>query len=70
MRSSLAAAEASSSSLRSSPVPERAPRTTVRSLSPTVMEDRTLAPDIERVAEAIRTGELVAAVEAEAGALA
>jgi hypothetical protein len=33
------------------------------------MEDRTLAPDIERVAEAIRVGELVAAVEAEVGDL-
>ena len=43
----------------------RAAHDFVRSLSPTVMDDRTLAPDIERVAEAIRTGELVAAVEAE-----
>ena len=48
----------------------RAAHDFVRSLSPTVMEDRTLAPDIERVAEAIRAGELVAAVEAEVGELA
>jgi hypothetical protein len=34
------------------------------------LEDRPLAPDIERVAEAIRGGELVAAVEAEVGTLA
>ena len=48
----------------------RAAHDFVRSLSPTVMEDRTLAPDIERVAEAIRAGELVAAVETEVGELA
>jgi histidine ammonia-lyase len=48
----------------------RAAHDFVRSLSPTVMEDRTLAPDIERVAEAIRTGDLVAAVETEVGELA
>jgi histidine ammonia-lyase len=42
----------------------------VRSLSPAVDQDRPLAPDIERVAEAIRSGELVAAVEAEMGELA
>jgi len=34
------------------------------------MEDRTLAPDIELVAAAICSGELVAAVEAEVGELA
>jgi histidine ammonia-lyase len=48
----------------------RAAHDFVRSLSPTVMEDRTLAPDIELVATAIRSGDLVAAVEAEAGELA
>jgi histidine ammonia-lyase len=48
----------------------RAAHDFVRSVSPTVMEDRTLAPDIERVATAIRAGELVAAVEAEVGELA
>jgi histidine ammonia-lyase len=48
----------------------RAAHDFVRSVSPTVMEDRTLAPDIERIAEAIRSGELVAAVEAEVGELA
>jgi histidine ammonia-lyase len=47
----------------------RAAHDFVRSLSPTVMEDRTLAPDIERVADAIRSGEVVAAVEAEVGEL-
>jgi histidine ammonia-lyase len=48
----------------------RAAHDFVRSVSPTVMEDRTLAPDIERMATAIRAGELVAAVEAEVGDLA
>ena len=48
----------------------RAAHDFVRSLSPTVMEDRTLAPDIELVATAICSGELVAAVEAEVGELA
>jgi histidine ammonia-lyase len=42
----------------------------VRSLSPRLHEDRSLAADIERVAEAVRNGELLAAVEAEVGALA
>jgi histidine ammonia-lyase len=42
----------------------------VRMLSATVFEDRPLAPDIERLAEAIRSDELVAAVERGAGALA
>jgi histidine ammonia-lyase len=42
----------------------------VRTLSATVFEDRPLAPDIERIADAIRSGELVTAVEREAGALA
>jgi histidine ammonia-lyase len=48
----------------------RAAHDFVRSLSPALLEDRPLAPDIERVAEAIRGGELVGAVEAEIGALA
>ncbi|HEX2506200.1 MAG TPA: histidine ammonia-lyase, partial [Gaiellaceae bacterium] len=48
----------------------RAAHDLVRSLSPAVLEDRPLAPDIERVAEAIRSGELAAAVEAEVGPLA
>jgi len=42
----------------------------VRSISPTVLEDRSLAPDIELVAESIRSGALVGAVEAEVGELA
>jgi histidine ammonia-lyase len=42
----------------------------VRSLSGTVLEDRPLGGDIESVAEAIRSGELAAAVEHEVGALA
>jgi histidine ammonia-lyase len=41
----------------------------VRSLSPPVHEDRALSGDIERIAEVIRSGELVAAVEGEVGAL-
>jgi histidine ammonia-lyase len=48
----------------------RAVHDAVRALSPTVMEDRTLAPDIELVASAIRSGDLVAAVESEVGELA
>jgi histidine ammonia-lyase len=48
----------------------RAAHDFVRSLSPTVLEDRPLAPDIERVSESIRSGELLAAVEAEIGGLA
>jgi histidine ammonia-lyase len=42
----------------------------VRSLSPRLHDDRSLAADIERVAEAVRSGALLAAVEAEIGALA
>jgi histidine ammonia-lyase len=42
----------------------------IRALSPALVEDRPLSEDIERVAEAIRSGELVAAAEAEVGALA
>jgi histidine ammonia-lyase len=48
----------------------RAAHDFVRTLSPTVTEDRPLAGDIESVAQSIRNGELVAAVEREAGALA
>jgi histidine ammonia-lyase len=48
----------------------RAARAFVRALSPVVVEDRSLAADIERVAEAIRGGELVGAVEDEIGPLA
>jgi histidine ammonia-lyase len=42
----------------------------VRSLSARLIEDRSLSPDIERVAEAIRSGAVVAEVEAETGVLA
>jgi histidine ammonia-lyase len=48
----------------------RAAHAFLRTLSPTVEEDRPLAEDIERVADAIRSGDLVAAVEAEVGELA
>jgi len=48
----------------------RAAHDFVRTLSPTVIEDRPLAADIEALADAIRTGDLVAAIEREAGALA
>jgi histidine ammonia-lyase len=48
----------------------RAAHDFVRTLSPTVTEDRPLAGDIESVARSIRKGELVAAVEREVGALA
>jgi histidine ammonia-lyase len=41
----------------------------IRLLSPSVLEDRPLAEDIERVAEAIRSGELVTAVEDVIGQL-
>jgi histidine ammonia-lyase len=47
----------------------RATHDFVRSLSPRVDQDRPLAPDIARVARAIRSGELVAAVEREVGEL-
>jgi histidine ammonia-lyase len=47
----------------------RAAHDAVRALSPALAEDRSLAADIERVAEAIGSGELVAAVEAEVGEL-
>ena len=48
----------------------RAAHDFVRTLSPPLDEDRPLAPDIEQVAESIRSGELVAAVEREAEELA
>ena len=41
----------------------------VRSLSPRLRDDRPLGPDIEAVADAIRDGSLLAAVEAEVGEL-
>jgi histidine ammonia-lyase len=48
----------------------KAAHSAIRALSPALVEDRPLSEDIERVAEAIRNGELVAAAEAEVGALA
>ena len=45
----------------------RAAREHVRSLSPRLRDDRTLSGDIEAVAESIRDGSLVQAVEAEVG---
>jgi histidine ammonia-lyase len=48
----------------------RAAHDFIRTLSPAVLEDRPLAPDIEAVAESIRSGELVDAVESEVGELA
>ena len=48
----------------------RATHAFVRSLSPRLGDDRPLAGDIETVAETIRDGSLVTAVEAESGALA
>ena len=47
----------------------RATRAAVRELSPRLRDDRSLSPDIEAVATAIRDGSLVAAVEAEVGEL-
>jgi hypothetical protein len=41
----------------------------VRSLSPRLRDDRPLGGDIESVAESIRDGSLLAAVEAEVGEL-
>src|SRR5712691_816930 len=46
-----------------------ATRGAVRELSPRLRDDRTLAPDIEAVAVAIRDGSLAAAAEAEVGEL-
>ena len=48
----------------------RATRAFVRTLSPRLQDDRSLSSDIAAVADAIRDGSLVAAVEAEVGALA
>ena len=48
----------------------RAARAAVRKLSPRLRDDRSLAPDIEVLAGAIRDGSLVAAVEGEVGELA
>jgi histidine ammonia-lyase len=48
----------------------RAAHRFVRSLSPTVLEDRPLGGDIESLAAAVRNGDFVAAVEHEVGALA
>jgi histidine ammonia-lyase len=47
----------------------KAARTFVRSISPRLEDDRPLAADIEAVAATIRSGALVAAVEAEVGEL-
>ena len=47
----------------------RSAHAAVRALSPALVEDRPLADDIERVAEAIRSGELVGAVEDAVGEL-
>jgi histidine ammonia-lyase len=47
----------------------RAAREAVRSLSPRLRDDRPLSGDIEAVAEAVRDGSLVDAVEAEIGEL-
>ncbi|HEY3463433.1 MAG TPA: histidine ammonia-lyase [Gaiellaceae bacterium] len=48
----------------------RAARAAVRALSPRLRDDRPLAGDIEAVADSIRDGSLLAAVESEAGELA
>ena len=45
-------------------------RAFVRTVSPRLEDDRSLAGDIDAVAAAVRSGELVAAVEAEVGELA
>jgi histidine ammonia-lyase len=47
----------------------RAAREVVRSLSPRLRDDRPLSGDIESVAEAVRNGSLVEAVESEIGQL-
>jgi histidine ammonia-lyase len=47
----------------------RAARELVRSLSPRLRDDRSLSGDIEGVADAVRNGSLVEAVEAEIGEL-
>ena len=48
----------------------RASHRFIRSISPTLIEDRQLSDDIEAVAEAVRRGELGAAVDREVGELA
>jgi histidine ammonia-lyase len=48
----------------------RAAHDAVRALSAQLVEDRPLSEDIERVAGAVRSGELVGAVESVIGALA
>jgi histidine ammonia-lyase len=47
----------------------RATHASVRGLSPRLLDDRPLGPDIEAVATAIRDGSLLQAVEAEVGEL-
>ena len=47
----------------------QATRAAVRELSPRLRDDRSLSPDIEAVATAIRDRSLIDAVEAEVGAL-
>ena len=47
----------------------RATHAVVRSISPRLGDDRPLAADIERVADAIRSGSILASVEAEVGEL-
>jgi histidine ammonia-lyase len=48
----------------------RAVHDVVRTMSPRLVDDRSLSPEIELVTEAIRAGAIVAAAEAEVGALA
>jgi histidine ammonia-lyase len=48
----------------------RAVHDVVRDLSRRLEEDRSLSPDIELVADAIRSGAIVSAAESEIGALA
>ncbi len=47
----------------------RATHDAIRALSERLADDRPLAPDIERVAAAIRDGSILAAAEAEVGEL-
>ena len=47
----------------------RATHDHVRSLSPRLRDDRPLGPDIEAVADSIRDGSLLSAVEAQVGEL-
>jgi histidine ammonia-lyase len=42
----------------------------VRTMSPRLVDDRSLSPEIELVTEAIRAGAIVAAAESEIGPLA